>query len=568
MDYELGSAKPPELPGTLRPGTVPVPLAEVVLGIDDAMGVPDGDELTADARAPLDDETDDFDPADEIGIDATLVVETAEGTDADIDITERPEPTKIAGVTRVHISDALPHYPKIGRIGANPFPDYNTLLERRRTLAAEALAESGAGTEPLMRGKGDPRIPYVEVWGNPRDERIEYDKPTHTFLLNDSLMGKIHAAAVAKGSELTINELRDIGLAETEGAVRPDFTPDAMNDVNASYYASDVAFSPDAKLATLFTANRPINQALGAMMATESGATDTLKVKELCSGGRNGHWAFEAQGAIDAGVQHVDVTLTDFVTPNIEPEAAAAAGTTVRAEQYSLLDAMPPLPENERFDAMITTYGFDSVWQAGDMHISKDQGQTYQILSRAKVADWNPRRDELVEAMRQNKPLPNATAADYDGIYMERAMEPIDLKSHKYGKYIEDHPGSTVIVPGGLINRVVNAFDTQLKEDGVFISADVGDFGLIEGTSPQKRFVPESDMVSGIAARYRCDDYVLAKKILEGEYGLDVTLMSLEDLGGTYLPPGWKSKATGEERDGISKIRTNGVMIVKRRRAA
>jgi hypothetical protein len=221
---------------------------------------------------------------------------------------------------------------------------------------------------------------------------------------------------------------------------------------------------------------------------------------------------------------------------------------------------MPDLPAEKRFDAMVATYGFDSVWQDEDIRLREIDGQWYQSLYRVKVADWNPRRDELVQALRDGVPLPNAKPHEYDGIFVEKAMEPYDISNHPFAQQIEEHGRETTQVPGGLVKRVVNAFESQLGENGVFMSCDVGDFGI-----KKDGFGVGDQGVSGVAARYRGDDYQLAKKILEEVYGLDVRLISLEDLVRGNLPAGWEGNATPTEIDEVTNTPSNGAMIVKRR---
>jgi hypothetical protein len=531
---------------------VHVPLPEVFLGVDDTLSV--GDEGDAAGESPIDNPGDELSTWD-IGIEDAVVVEADEVDDTTTE-TEPTGPTKIAGVTLSHVSDGLPHHPE----GAKR--DYQESLAYRITKAKEIAKDNPSG-EGILRGPWDPRMPYVEVYGGARGEATDYNVPTYHFYLNDGLLENLQAAAAEKGNELTINEQLAVGLAETEGAVDPNFSSDALNAINASYYASDVAFSNETGPATMFAANRPINQALGTLMARECGTPDTLKVKELCSGGRTAHWAQEAMGALQAGVEHVEVTLTDFVEPTVEPEAAMVNGATIHTEQYSLFDDMPTLPEGERYNAMVETYN-DSVWEEGDMHITRAGGQTYQTVFRVKVADWNERKDELIAAMRAGEPLSDAEAKDYDGIFVERAKEPIDLNNHPYREYIENRPGNSIMVPGGLIKRVVEAFDKQLNQNGVFVSADVGNFGF----APPGKTPSSPDAISGVAARYHCDDYVLAKQILEGEYGFEVRLLSLEDLANENLPHLWQVYALGREIDSITGTPSNGVMLVKRRQTA
>jgi hypothetical protein len=434
-----------------------------------------------------------------------------------------------------------------------------------KMIHPESLARMNARAIEASQGEvSSPQERQREWWdtvgADPDTIRIgARGTPKHTFLLNDALMDRINTDTAAKGAELSADELTEISLSQTHDAVEPEFSSDAKNAINASYYSSEVAFTDEADLAPLYANNRPLNRALGAMMAEETGAPETVRMKELCTGGRNANVAYKVQGAFEAGVRRMDITLTDFVAPAIQLDTQSTPNITITSEQYSLLDDMPDLPPDERFDWEMTTYGFDSVWQPEDIHIEKIGDVWYQKLYRVKVADWNPRKDELLQCMREGIPLPDAEETDYDGVIVESTMRPFDINQHPYGRHIEALGRTATNIPGGLIKRVVNAFEAQLADNGVFVSGDVGNFGSMENEPSIM-----DDHISGVAARYRGDDYVLAKKILEEEFGLSVKLMSLDDLVNTYLPRGWQEQATGREIDSIKNATNNGVMIVTR----
>lgn len=482
---------------------------------------------------------------------ADAVTSDQDDNEADID-DDLPSPEAIAGITVVDVSDKVP-------FSRQESYAYHLALEH--TAAAGNFGRWKFAPN-LPRGQMDPRIAHLEVWDNPRDGLPNRASPHYSFMLGDSLMKDVLEATVAKNDELTSNELLHLALENTESAVNPDFSPGALNNINASYFGSEVAFSPQAGLATVFATNRVLNYALGSLLAKESGATGTMRIKELCSGSRTQHWNFESAGVLNTGLRRVEVTLSDFVTPDIDPHIESP-NVSVRAEQYSLFDEMPELPGNERYDAVVTTYGFDSVWQDEDIRLVKVGDQWYQTMYRVKVADWNLRRNELIEALRDGAPLPNAKPHEYDGIFVETAMQPIDLSEHPYARYIEEHDQTTINVPGGLIKRVLNAFESQLKDDGVFVSCDVANFGFGDDQSPRV-----SSSVSGVAARYRGDDYVLAKKILEEEYGFEVRLASLEEVVSQNVPGNWRAVTNASERRSIEDgdKNDNGAMIIRRRR--
>jgi len=385
-------------------------------------------------------------------------------------------------------------------------------------------------------------------------------QPQASFLLNKRLLDTL--AKEPTDGQLSDALLRDVCLRSDKDAVRSTFAADALNDVNASYYRSDIAFDEQAGLATLYAKNRPLNVAIGRLLVeagrrSESGGTAPLRVKELCAGNNTAHWRDITKGAVSGGAAHLDITLSDFFTPVIQKKARTRHNT-IRAESYSLFDAPPNLPADQRFDAIITSYGFDSVWLPGDVHVVHTQEQWHQKLYRVKVADWHPAPAALLHALRDAAPLPHAKPADYDGIVVEHTFQPFDMSAHPHGEIISSYPKQQFNIPGGMVSSIVVHVKNQLERHGIFVSFDMGDFGFRDTGRPLSPYAK-----SGVAAYYQPGEYVLAKQILEQKYGLRVRLLSLAAFVDEYLGPDWRRRATEVEAYQIEHSPTNGVMIVQ-----
>jgi hypothetical protein len=458
------------------------------------------------------------------------------------DEAQRDEPDRVAGITLVHISDEAPH-PYTDKPGG-----YAGRLER---LYQRALAATETSQGYFRSDESDPRLVDMMVWEQ-QTPRI----PSFHFLATRHLIDTLSAAAAQKQTELTQDEILRLALEDNEGAVAADFDPRAMNAVNATYYSSDEAFAPESGPAGMYGKNRPLNYALGRLMATGIGQGDSIRIKELSSGSRTDHWRDALQGVRAGGAEQVELTLTDFVQPPANPVAGVTS-----TEVYSLFDDLPPLPPEERYSAIVATYGFDSVWQPEDARLQRIGEQWYEERYRVKVADWSPRREELLGALREGRPLEGAVPSDFAGMYVERASEPIDISAHPYRRYIGLHDSKSFGFPGGLIKRVVNAFENQLTDEGVFISCDTGDFGHMP-----ERTLLSARGISGVAARYHSDDFRIAKEILEQEHGFEVSLMTLDEVAGQYLPENWQDQATPDEIDEITNNASfNGLIVVRRR---
>jgi hypothetical protein len=251
------------------------------------------------------------------------------------------------------------------------------------------------------------------------------------------------------------------------------------------------------------------------------------------------------------------VTLTDIVPPPL-PDAAGSE-VQYASEAYSLLDDFPDLPEAERFDAMVATYGFDSVWHPADMRLTRVGDKWYQSLYRVKVDDWNPRKAELLDALRRGVELEGATPQEYEGIFIEEVMQEVTIAGHAWEEMLQELPEGTFNIPGGLITRVVQAFERQLKHGGIFVSGDVADIRHTPHSPPPSG-------VSGVAERYKVENYVFAKRVLEHYYGLQVEFDTLGELAERFLPDGWEQYAGQHERAGIQN-NLAVLMTVRRTRA-
>jgi hypothetical protein len=389
--------------------------------------------------------------------------------------------------------------------------------------------------------------------------------PKQRFLLTSSLLTALEAAEAKKGSQLSQSELLKIALADTEGAVEGNFTSNALNVVNASYFASPIAFTPEAGLASAFVTNRPLNRMVGEAIIH---AVDkpVILIKELSSGSHRGQWDIRSQAG--GGRKFMDVIITDFVEPLIEDNSfSRSPNLFLTSGKQNLFDEFERLDPARRFDVLLSTYGFDSVWLPEDLQLVRIGDVWYQYKYRVKVDEWHPRRTELQNAIRVGRPLENARVEDYKGIFVEHAVEQVDLSTHPFRSYLEqlanDSEGENILFPGGFIRTVLDAFATQLHDDGIFIVADTTQSNM--GRHPQ---LPSYE--SGIAAQFKVDDYRLAKEILEKEYGFEVEFLMLNEAADKYLERGWEREATeGEVLDirGNWRIRQQTcLMVIKKKK--
>ncbi|HTE57923.1 MAG TPA: hypothetical protein VK694_04210 [Verrucomicrobiae bacterium] len=452
---------------------------------------------------------------------------------------------EIAGIPLVHISDESP------RSYAGDVQGDLAQLLVDRLARADSASSLPDYSEPLL-DRRVARLVLQDTLGK---------TPAFDFVVTPSLARQVAVARRAKGSELSQDELLRLGLEGKEGAVESDFLPDALNALNASYYGAEPAFANvETQRGQFFTSNVPFNLALGALFS-EQHRGHKVRIKELGSGGDVGHWHFPAWAAHNSGIEKLDIVLTDFVEPRLD-SVPAVDYATFSSERYSLFDDLQKLPSKEKFDVLFAAYVFDSVWFPEDVNLSRIGDEWYQTLYRVRVANSQGERQALLEALRAGRPLPDASVEDYDGIEVERAMRPFDVAEHPFGRYIAEYDRKSVNVPGGLIKTVVSAFKTQIASGGIFVVGDTGDF-----MADQQTALYDSGK-SGVAARYKMNSYRIAKTILEQEFGLEVTLLSVEQLVAHYLTPNLRRTAFSYENyvrdiNELAQTGSNGVMIVR-----
>ncbi|HSW65733.1 MAG TPA: hypothetical protein VLI54_01175 [Bacillota bacterium] len=460
------------------------------------------------------------------------------------------KPKQVAGITPIALGDQPPYHVQ------HQAYDHTEHLRLAHAAAWEVVDERLGATEAVDELNRRHASLALGLFGPP-------DMPLFRFLLNDGLLERIEVATANKGSELSEDELLQVALMDTDGAVEPDFSTDAINALVASYYASPVAFNKEAFLANMYTCNISLNYALGGLIADRCRPRDRLKIKELSSGVKTDHWLFMAEGMRHAGVKDMDITITDFVRPPLSNAYEDHPDIHVRTAAYNLFDDFPVLPQNERIDVIFASYAFDSVWQPEDIRLTRVGDNWYQSFYRLKVADWNPRKDELLTVLRERQPLPNAQPSDYMGVFIEEARQKVHLEDHPHGELIRKTELSAVNVPGGMVKRVAQAFDSQLSDDGIFIIGEAMMLGAIGLPKPFYTYICE---LTGVAARYKIEDYMVGRDILEQHYGLRVDLVTFDELAETYLPPGWQNQVPLIERQQLRGEHGNALIVVSKRK--
>jgi hypothetical protein len=386
--------------------------------------------------------------------------------------------------------------------------------------------------------------------------------PTQLFGINRNLIEMIKNVSLENKEFVSEEDLYILALQNMEGLFNPDFSFDALNDLNQIYFALKGSFSSAVGLSVILNNNLAINASIARVIDYHFPLTrKTVKIKELAYGQRENRW--NVVGA-NVGHRNFDVTLTDFHELIELPSEVTAPNIKISHGLYNFLEDFEMVELEDKFDLILTTYGFDSIWQEGDIRYVKYHDQWYRSSLRLRVLDWHRKKDRLIQSLLTGVPYEGMEVMDLEGIFIEEAVEKIDLSLEPFGEYIAAEFSSfqnvKVNFPGGLIQTVDDAFKKQLLQDGVFLIGDVAVFEESDRDSALKAYG-----ISGTVARFKVEDYLLAKKILEKAYNYKVEIYSLDRFVSTYLGPDWENNFDEIEISNVKNTKSNCFMKVSAR---
>ncbi|MGK5094744.1 hypothetical protein WDW89_22390 [Deltaproteobacteria bacterium TL4] len=360
----------------------------------------------------------------------------------------------------------------------------------------------------------------------------DHSIPAQFFVVSDSLLKRIKKAETL-GDPIEPHQLLKLCLQDTSNAVRAEFSAGAINDINRTYYATGPHL-PDI----VYVIDRTLNTAIAKYIGVHFKDHSTLRIKELCSNNNPKRWEYFAQTLKELQLQ---VELSDFTKaglPDVTLLNQKFSNLHLSTSLYNLFHPMKPLKNPHKFEVMTVAYGFDSVWLPEDRRYVKKEGHWYEYKYRIKVLDSYPNKKEVLKSLRAGKVSSKLYVRELATTFIEEVVEAIDIESQPYGSFIakratDGNQYNTVefCFPGGLIKRVNDAFENQLTAKGVFIIGEVATFTPVHPVS-KKLYDPTRavTMNTGPIGKYRKDDYIVAKEILEKQYHLKVDLFQLSEF--------------------------------------
>ena len=133
-----------------------------------------------------------------------------------------------------------------------------------------------------------------------------------------------------------------------------------INNLNSLFYSKVDNVWSDSGLADFFTKIEPIQTALAEKIVNLI-PKEFIRVKELGSGADLTRWEIISKLKLKGRWQ---VTLTDFSDKSIPSVKTFkdSENFLFGSEKYNLLNPTPRLVKKDRYDAILATYVFDSIF--------------------------------------------------------------------------------------------------------------------------------------------------------------------------------------------------------------
>lgn len=316
---------------------------------------------------------------------------------------------------------------------------------------------------------------------------------------------------------------------------RKSYSNTAINNLNTLFYSKVDNVWSDSGLADFFTKIEPIQTAL-AEKIEKLIPKNFIRVKELGSGADLTRWEIISKLKLKKIWQ---VTLTDFSDKSIPSVKTLSESKNFhfRSEKYNLLNPTPRLVKKNRYDAILATYVFDSIWFPEDFHYEKIKNTWHKTTYKLDVSKSYPKRNLLLKALENPSSIKSMQIDQFQYIYIKKKKAIVDINNLPYGgiisKYYAKKSKVSLNFPGGLIKKVIEAFEKQISPDGAFIIGDMAvnsKKGFTPKDSPNDKVIYMTDyLTSGKVAKFKVEDYGLAAIILKLK-GFDVGLETVEDF--------------------------------------
>jgi len=337
-------------------------------------------------------------------------------------------------------------------------------------------------------------------------------------------------------SEISSEDFVNEAINDTTGCVTENFSSKTLNNLNSLYFSScSDAFSKSSGLATFYVSRYQVQYAMMRKILDHV-KKPVVKIHEICSGTVLSRWQF-MEKYLPSG-KKFDVTLSDIAENLVTDQQIAKMNLNkikLSYEAYDLRNDFSEKPDNQKYDVLFTTYGFDSVWHEDDRVYEKIGGKWYLITFRLRVDPSTRHFDRVLAALRNGISSDPISLDDFHHVGIEIKVDQIDISKVEYGDVIEktysDYEFMMMNFSGGLIERVEQAFERQLTEGGMFMIGDVVNYLPENGDKmdPNMNYFN----TTGRVGKYKVEDYNLAEIILK-QKGFKVEVHDIRKFTESY----------------------------------
>jgi len=281
----------------------------------------------------------------------------------------------------------------------------------------------------------------------------------------------------------TLIEVGDEDVTPIEESLWSTFNLSSFNDHNKRAYSNPSSFQ---KIPSFFSANPYINYAIGRFIAQNS-SSSYQRILELGSGEIHDKWEYILSPSHN--LNSYSLTLSDFyygekrASTNVLNDRLR--DLVVNLKQINLLDPFKTIPECERYNWIVSTYTFDSIFAKQDNLYLKKNNRWFEIKCdpsslRRNLKEYGIREISIIE-----KPL---------GATLNELFAHID--------------GAMISFPGGLIDKIISSTKTILKPGGCFI---LGDIIAVDDDHHDREPV---EVLKDIPAVFKIDYYPILRRAL------------------------------------------------------
>ncbi len=313
-------------------------------------------------------------------------------------------------------------------------------------------------------------------------------------------------------------------------------TSTAINTLNGLFYSSYAGDIYTTGLAQLYSHNPEIFAAFADLFHQLYPRQQALKVKHLSAGSRAD---FVWQQISLHSTTQFNIEVSDIVAPSLSKKNVQNCQLSTTA--FDLRQSFPEISTANRFDLIFATYSFDSIWFEQDAYYLKEGNHWFQVhyQLQLKKSDSIPSYiSDFLSAILNTGISTTRLPQDYfDALEITETRTQIDIASKPYGKqiksYYQDFERAQCAFPGGMIQRVKEAFANQLATHGAIILGEV----IIPDHTTMTTLLNRNlgHQRSGKIARYKIEDYGLAAQILRAE-GFNFRFIPIKDFVKKHTP--------------------------------